>query len=140
MRIPPPLTAHPDLDPQLLGAAMSAFYGGRAECRIRRTSVPVTVVDFTSMYPTVNALMNTWQLLTATTISTPDVTDEIRQLLETVTVEGCFDPALWPRLIGIALVEPDGDVLPVRARYGSNDEWGTGVNPVHAGPLAHQLW
>ncbi len=140
MRIPPPLTAHPDLDPQLLGAAMSAFYGGRAECRIRRTPVPVTVVDFTSMYPTGNALMNTWQLLTATAISTPDVTDEIRQLLATVTVEGCFDPALWPRLVGIALVEPDGDVLPVRARYGSNPEWGTAVNPVHAGPLAHQLW
>jgi len=140
MRIPPPLTAHPDLDPQLLGAAMSAFYGGRAECRIRRTPVPVTVVDFTSMYPTVNALMNTWQLLTATAISTPDVTDEMRQLLATVTVEGCFDPALWPRLVGIALVEPDGDVLPVRARYGSNDEWGTAVNPFYAGPLAHQLW
>jgi len=140
MRLPPPLTAHPDLDPQLLGAAMSAFYGGRAECRIRRTPVPVTVVDFTSMYPTVNALMDTWQLLTATAISTPDVTDEIRQLLATVTVEGCFDPALWPRLVGIALVEPAGDVLPVRARYGSNPEWGTAVNPVHAGPLAHQLW
>lgn len=140
MRIPPPLTAHPDLDPQLLGASMSAFYGGRAECRIRRTPVPVTVVDFTSMYPTVNALMDTWQLLTATAISTPDVTDEIRQLLATVTVEGCFDPALWPRLVGIALVEPDGDVLPARARYGSNAEWGTAVNPVHAGPLGHQLW
>ena len=45
--------------------AMSAFYGGRAEARIVRTPVPVAHVDFTSMYPAVNALLGTWRLLRA---------------------------------------------------------------------------
>jgi hypothetical protein len=50
------VTPHParpePLPPQVLRRFMSAFYGGRAECRIRRTEVPVSLVDFTSMYPT----------------------------------------------------------------------------------------
>ena len=43
-----------------LGRCMTAFYGGRAECRIRRTPVPVVTVDFRSMYPTVNCLLGLW--------------------------------------------------------------------------------
>ena len=46
------------VDPEILGYGMSAYYGGRAECRIRRTPVPVVYCDFLSMYPTVCAL--TW--------------------------------------------------------------------------------
>ena len=140
MNIRPPLEQNPHLDPDLIGAAMSAFYGGRSECRIRRTPVPVTVVDFTAMYPTVNALMNSWQLLTAQRITEDDVTDEIRELTATISLEDCFKPELWPWLIGIAEIEPDGDILPVRARYGSNDEWVIGVNPLHQGPIRHTLW
>ncbi len=140
MNIRPPLEQNPHLDPDLIGAAMSAFYGGRSECRIRRTPVPVTVVDFTAMYPTVNALMNSWTLLTAQRITTEDVTQEIRKLASTLTLEDCFQPELWPKLIGIAEIEPDGDILPVRARYGSNDEWVIGVNPVHQGPIKQTLW
>jgi hypothetical protein len=37
---------------------MAAFYGGRAERRIRRTEVPVTLLDFLSMYSTLFALMD----------------------------------------------------------------------------------
>src|SRR5439155_18935944 len=54
--------ARGELDPGLLGWAMSGFYGGRAEARIVRTPVPVVLVDFTSMYPSVNALLGTWEL------------------------------------------------------------------------------
>jgi hypothetical protein len=39
------------------GIAMQSYYGGRAECRIRKTPVPVVHTDFTSQYPTVNALL-----------------------------------------------------------------------------------
>jgi hypothetical protein len=39
------------------GISMQAYYGGRAECRIRKTPVPVILTDFTSQYPTVNALL-----------------------------------------------------------------------------------
>jgi DNA polymerase type B, organellar and viral len=42
---------------KMLGIAMQSYYGGRAECRIRKTPVPVIHTDFTSQYPTVNALL-----------------------------------------------------------------------------------
>ena len=41
MGIAPLLERHPDFPPEVLGYAMAAFYGGRAECRIRRVPVPV---------------------------------------------------------------------------------------------------
>ena len=58
------------------GIAMQAYYGGRAECRIRHTLVPVAHTDFTSEYPTVNALLGNWKVLTAESISFDSATDE----------------------------------------------------------------
>ena len=77
MGIEPRLTAQPDFPPEILGYAMSAFFGGRAEVHLRHVPAPVAVVDFTSMYPTVDTLMGIWDLVTATRIETIDVTDEI---------------------------------------------------------------
>jgi hypothetical protein len=37
------------VDPEVAGWGMAAFYGGRSECRIRNTDVPVVYVDFASM-------------------------------------------------------------------------------------------
>ena len=42
---------------------MCAFFGGRSECRIRKTSLPVVYIDFLSMYPSVNALIGRWRLV-----------------------------------------------------------------------------
>jgi len=50
------------------GIAMQGYYGGRAECRIRKTPVPVVLTDFTSQYPTVNALLGNWEVLKAAAI------------------------------------------------------------------------
>jgi hypothetical protein len=41
----------------LVGAIMSAYFGGRAEVHIRRQIAPVVHCDFLSMYPTVCTLM-----------------------------------------------------------------------------------
>jgi hypothetical protein len=113
-----PHATRPDpLPPDVQGWFMSAFYGGRAECRIRRTPVPVSLVDFTSMYPTLFALMGLWDYCVAERLDIVDATEQVRALLQTVTLETLFDPALWPKLVGIALVQPNGDILPVRARY-----------------------
>jgi hypothetical protein len=60
-----PVCDRQTFDPRLLGWAMTAYFGGRAECRIRRTPVPVAYCDFLSMYPTVCSLMELWKLLTA---------------------------------------------------------------------------
>jgi hypothetical protein len=112
-----------------LGYAMAAFFGGRAECKIRRTAVPVALVDFISMYPTVSALMDLYPLKIAEQLEVEDATDSVRRLLATVTLERCFDPSLWREFIGCALVEPDQDVLPLRAAYDGTG-WGIGVNVV----------
>jgi hypothetical protein len=117
------------LPPEVLGRFMSAFYGGRAECRIRRAGVPISLVDFTSMYPTLFALMGLWDYCTAERLGTVEATGQVRELLAAVTLERCFDPVLWPQLVGVALVQPEGDVLPVRGQYDDRkDSWNIGVN------------
>jgi hypothetical protein len=128
MGVRPPLRRQ-EFDPRLLGWSMSAYYGGRAECRIRRTPVPVAYCDFLSMYPTVCALMKLWNLLTAAEIEVDDQAgDEVQQLLDEIDVDRCFDPELWPSLVGIVEIEPDGDIVPVRASYGASPNWQIGVN------------
>jgi len=133
MGVRPRLETQPEFPREVLGQAMVVYYGGRAECRIRRTPVPVTYVDFLSMYPTVNSLMGLWDLVIAETVEIKDgnaVTREVQSMLNELTLETCFNPKIWPGLVGIAEIEPDGDILPVRARYGDNDSWGIGLNPL----------
>lgn len=139
MGVRPRLETQPEFPGEVLGQAMVAYYGGRAECRIRRTPVPVTYVDFLSMYPTVNSLMGLWDLVIADTVKIDDrdtLVGEVQGMLDDLTLEDCFDPRRWPGLVGIAEIEPDGDMLPVRARYGDNDSWGIGLNPTDLGVAA----
>jgi len=87
-------------DPALLGAVTSTFYGGRAECHIRNTPVPVSVCDFTSMYPTVDILMRVWDLLTFERVEVVDCTDELRRTAATERTPGAVGarrPACRPR-------------------------------------------
>jgi hypothetical protein len=132
MGIRSPLERQPDFPKRVLGHAMSAYYGGRAECRIRRVPVPVVYVDFLSMYPTVCALMDLWSLVTCNSIEVIDATDQVRRMLASLTVKQCFDPDRWRTFVGLVLIEPDGDVLPVRSRYAHspNPSWQIGVNPL----------
>jgi len=133
MRVTPILQRQPDFPADILGAAMSSFYGGRAECRIRRLSVPVVYVDFLSMYPTVNCLFQNWSLLTAQLIAVADATAEVQALVQNITLVDCFRPEIWPQLRGLAWLQPDGDVLPVRASYaGKGIGYEIGINPVTA--------
>ncbi len=112
-----------------LGQAMSAFYGGRAEVRIRKTPVPVVHTDFLSMYPTVQSLMKLWEVLSAEKLKFVKAKREFQELLDRVSIKNVFHPGLWPKLLGFAQVAPDGDVLPIRARY-QGTEWNVGVNPL----------
>lgn len=144
MGIQPRLARQPDVDRAYLGLAMGAFYGGRAEVHIRHQPLPVRLVDFTSMYPTVDQLLGLWQLVIADRVETVDVTEEVNQLLAEITLADCFDRSRWAGWVVIAELNPDGDVLPVRAYYGPSamevDEqgrpqvldWCIGVNPLHA--------
>ena len=105
------------ISPKHLGIAMQAYYGGRSETRIRCTEVPVVPVDFTSEYPTCCALLELFDVLTAESVTFEDDTESVRRLLRKISLEGCFDPALWKQFNFFALVQPDNDILPVRTVY-----------------------
>lgn len=130
MGIEPP-RAKFDLPKCVHGWGMCAFYGGRAEVKVRRSEVPVVYLDFKSMYPTVNALMDMGDLLRADDLRLEEATDEVQEFLEDVTLEDYFDPDLWPDLRFLAKIRPRGDMLPVRSQYDPESQnRNIGVNPV----------
>ena len=121
------------LDDQANGICMQAYYGGRAEIRIRHTSVPTVYTDFTSQYPTVNTLLGLWRLLTAKKLRVREATQDVKKLLKSVNVDTVLDPKTWPKLGFFALVQPQGDILPVRTVYGDKrigSETNIGLNPL----------
>jgi hypothetical protein len=116
MQISRPKT-HFKVPNKVLGIAMQTYYGGRAECRIRRTRVPVIHTDFTSQYPTVNALLGNWDVLKARSIRFEDYTAVARKILSTVKLQDTFDPNFWKRLSFFVLLKPRSDIVPVRTVY-----------------------
>jgi hypothetical protein len=56
-------------------------------------------------------------VLTAEGIAFEDDTSNIRRLLGSISLEQCFDPAVWKDLRFFALVRPDKEILPVRTVY-----------------------
>jgi hypothetical protein len=116
---------------EAIGYAMVGYYGGRAECHIRRTPVPVAYLDFASMYPTVCALMGLSRFLCCGRVElVDDDPARFQQRLSLLTVDRSFEPKFWRSLRGFALVQPDADILPVRARYSDGSSFGIGVNPL----------
>lgn len=113
----PPRQKFTAVSRELHGIAMSAYYGGRAEAKVRLTPVSVIHTDFVSMYPTVNALMGLWQFVIADTLAEEDFTRGAREVLENASPEEYFRQDAWKNLHWFALVEPDDDILPVRAAY-----------------------
>jgi hypothetical protein len=132
MRIDPILQRMPRFRKRFLGYAQSAFYGGRTSAHIRKIPVPVVYTDFLSQYSTVNVLMGLWRFIVADKIRVVEnCAAELEQLLREVTPEWVLDQSNWKPLAGFARVIPDGDVLPLRAKYGSSD-WQIGLNQVYA--------
>jgi hypothetical protein len=128
MNVRPWQEKHPDFPPELIGQIMSAYYGGRAEVRIRRQVRQTLYCDFLSMYPTVCTLMGLWPFVVAQAMTWRDATAEIQAWLATVTPDDLKDPAAWSRLAVLVQLRPDGDILPVRARYGAGPSKNIGVN------------
>jgi hypothetical protein len=112
---------------------MQSYYGGRAEIRVRHTPVPIVYTDFLSQYPTVNTLLGLWRLLTAKKLRVREATPDVNALLKTVDVNQPLDPKTWPELNFFALVQAEGDILPVRTVYGEGriaSETNIGLNPL----------
>jgi len=99
------------------GVASQAYFGGRAECRIRNTPMPVVLTDFSSQYPTINSLLGNPEVLRAKSLSFEDATDEIQDFVAQITLDDCFEPKNWQKMKFFACIRPDNDVVPVRAEY-----------------------
>jgi len=138
MGIIEPMRKFKNIPDKIHGIAMAAYYGGRAECRIRRWPVPVVPVDLTSEYPSVDALLGIWDVLTAKRLTIDDATDEVRSLMTGVSLKKLFLPETWKRLNFYAQIIPNEDILPVRSVY--NSKSGTcniGLNKLR---WKHPIW
>jgi hypothetical protein len=113
------------------GIAMQSYYGGRAECRIRKTPVPVIHTDFTSQYPTVNALLGNWDVLKAKKIRFENCLGRAKRMLSKVTLADTFNPKFWTQLSFFVLVKPENDILPVRTVYNGRTQ-NIGINYVRS--------
>jgi hypothetical protein len=110
---------------------MGRLYGDRAECRIRPEVVAITYLDVRSMYPTVFSLLGLQRLLIAEQIGCEDVSQQVRELVDQITLWKLFEERIWLDLCAICEVEPDGeDVLPSRAKYGGSASRSIGLNYV----------
>jgi len=120
-----------DLPDEILGKCMQAYYGGRSEIRIRHQEVPVVVCDTTSEYPSVAGLLGLWPLLTAAKLEVQNYTNEARTILNAANVEMVLSPEKWRDFAFFALVEPPGDLVPVRALYREmGHDPNIGLNPL----------
>jgi len=120
-----------------LGRAMAAYYGGRAEVRVRGVEVPISLVDFISMYPTVFILQDLQRLLTAAKVRTARCLRMSQWFLDEITLPDLYNPDVWPRLNRFVLVIPDGDILPIRFRLSNEDTYQIAVTPICG---RHPMW
>lgn len=133
------------VDRRILGRAMSAFFGARADARFVREPLPVAVLDAVSEYASIDGLLGTWRLLSAERIETVDTTTAVRSMLSDPHLEQrCMARSFWRDEIGCTLVEienPDGAILPARSRWNPTAaDPGIGVNPLtYRGRLWYML-
>jgi hypothetical protein len=127
--------ARADFPPELIGAIMSAYFGGRAEVHIRRQITSVIHCDFLSMYPTVCTLMGLWNFVRANGVAHRDDTHWTNALLAESRqdlVERLRAREFWGHLTALVQVRPNRDLFPVRAEYPGGDTLNIGLNYLSA--------
>ena len=101
--------------------AMQAACAGRAECTIRRVTLPVVYIDFHAQFPAVSSLLGCAEILRSEWLEFAEFTDGVRDLVERTEFSDCFRPELLKELRWYALVEPQDDVVPMRAKFGQRE-------------------
>jgi hypothetical protein len=129
LSIKPLSECQPDFPPDILGNIMTAYYGGRTECTIRKSPTKVSVLDFTSMYPTITMLMGLWSYIIADKIEIIDATDEVREIVDATGSARARIAQNWKKYVVLVQVKPESDILPVRMDYkGDNKSFNVGIN------------
>ena len=119
---------NPDFPPEITGHIMNAYFGGRTECKIRKTPIEADLIDFLSMYPTVCTLQGLWSFVIAEKIEYFDATKEIQNFVDSFDLEDLQNKDNWKKLQGIVQIQPNDDILPVRAKYDGKIVWNIGIN------------
>ncbi|ABE51539.1 DNA polymerase [Methanococcoides burtonii] len=123
------LDLNPEFSSETIGTNMTSYYGGRCECKIGKEPTNVTVLDFTSMYPTITMEMDLWKYMIAESLEMNVVTDEIKGMLNTLTLNYLQDKDNWKEFVVMVKLQLDNDILPVRMDYkGNNTGYNVGVN------------
>ncbi|NPE31705.1 hypothetical protein HNV12_27860, partial [Methanococcoides sp. SA1] len=126
--ITPFLQQNPDFPGTTLGKVMSGYYGGRCECRIRKTPTNVAVLDFFSMYPTVTLLLDLWNFVIAEKIKYEDDTKNVQEMIDSCTIGMTLDKNSWKKMNVLVEIEPDNDIFPIRTKYGEQETYNIGLN------------
>jgi hypothetical protein len=130
--IRPLLEKQSDFDPTILGWFIAAYFGGRSDVRVRKTDVPVWVLDFTSMYPTIFCLQRLDRMLASPRLGLEDAMEDVKALVERIRsdIRYLFDPKVWPMLNCLVLLDPNGAILPIRMRVADKDPYTIAVTPI----------
>jgi hypothetical protein len=132
----------PAMSSRDIALVMPAFYGGWVEC-MGRGIFPVCGLDFTKMYQTQYVLQGLQRFLLAERLELRegDVEDvqDVRNFLEEITADDLFRPDIWRRLQVLCEVEPHGEILPVRAKF-STQQPSIGVVPFEGGGAPFLYW
>jgi hypothetical protein len=82
----------------------------------------VLYCDVLSMYPTVCTLMGLWRFVIAQGVAWEEVApEEIQELLARITPADLRRPEAWQQLPVLVQIQPESDILPVRAPYDEHD-------------------
>ncbi|WP_135604818.1 hypothetical protein [Methanococcoides sp. NM1] len=123
------LDLNPEFSSEIIGTNMTSYYGGRCECKIRKQPTKVTVLDFTTMYPTITMEMDLWKYMIAESLEMNVVTDEIKGMLNNLNLNYLQDKDNWKEFVVMVKLQPDNDILPVRMDYKDNNTgYNVGVN------------
>jgi hypothetical protein len=135
----PLLEKQPDFPREYLGWFLAAYFGGRSDVRVRKIDVPVWVLDFISMYPTIFCLQRLDRMLTAPEIGLEDATADVTALVAQMASGGrytsLFDPKLWPKLNCLVQVDPNGAILPIRMREKDKEPYTIAVSAIQTKEL-----
>ncbi|MDD4438250.1 MAG: hypothetical protein PHS04_09480 [Tissierellia bacterium] len=136
--VKPFLELNPDFPDSVIGNMMTSYFGGRTECKIRKEPTKVTVLDFTSMYPTVTMLMNLWKYIIAESLEIQDITEETREFISKLKLSDLQDQGKWKKLVVMVKIQSDNDIFPVRMDYkGNNTGFNVGINYLSSGS---EMW
>lgn len=105
-----------------LGRLMQTYYGGRVECKLRRTNALVEFLDFTSQYPSVIILTGLWKFIISDSYKQIAATEEIRNFVDSLTLNDMLNPDNWKKLPCICKIIPNNDILPFRTGFKEKGE------------------